>query len=114
MTSQFKRSGSKHFLGHDIDELPVQRELWEAMIHPEDLAYFRAHRSYDTTRGHNVVIEYRVRHRDGYYVRVRGMGITLTDGDGKPTRRISFMQQVGDLGETGDTIPARAFHGFQD
>ena len=91
---RLKRFGTDRLLGYRDEELGATREDWEARIHPDDLSHFRAHRSADDMRGHSTVIEYRVRHKDGHYVLLRGAGITLSDGDGKPTRRISFLQQV--------------------
>jgi diguanylate cyclase len=93
-TGRIRRYGIDRLLGYRSEELGTTREEWETMIHPDDLAHFRAHRSADDMRGHRAVIEYRVRHKDGHYVRLRGAGVTLSDGDGKPMRRTSFMQQV--------------------
>jgi PAS domain S-box-containing protein len=94
ITGRLKRFGSDRLLGYRSEEIGITQEDWEAMVHPDDLTHFRAHRSADDMRGHSTVIEYRVRHKDGHYVPVRGAGITLCDGSGRPTRRISFLQQV--------------------
>jgi PAS domain S-box-containing protein len=93
-TGRFKRFGSERLLGYGGEELGTSMQEWEAVVHPDDLAHFRVHRSVDSVRGHSAVIEYRMRHKDGHYVRVRGAGVTLTDGDGKPSKRISFLQSV--------------------
>jgi PAS domain S-box-containing protein len=93
-TGRFKRFGSERLLGYGSDELGTSMQDWEAVVHPDDLAHFRVHRPADSIRGHSAVIEYRMRHKDGHYVRVRGAGVTLTDGDGKPSKRISFLQSV--------------------
>jgi PAS domain S-box-containing protein len=102
-TGRLRRFGSDRLLGYRSEELGTAREHWEAVVHPDDLALFRAHRSADDMRGHSTVIEYRVRHKDGHYVLLRGAGITLSDGNGKPTRRISFLQQVHAAQDRGES-----------
>jgi PAS domain S-box-containing protein len=94
ITGRLKGFGSERLLGYRSEELGTVMREWEAEIHPDDVALFRAYRSAHSIQGHSTVIEYRVRHKHGHYVRVRGAGVTITDGDGKPSRRISFLQAV--------------------
>jgi PAS domain-containing protein len=112
LTGHLKRYGGEHLLGYRNGELPVKRELWEAILHPDDLAKFRAHRGEENVSGHTDVIEYRVRHRAGHYLRLRSAGVTMTDHDGRPVRRISFLQQVRTGADAAEGLPSRlpGFH----
>jgi PAS domain S-box-containing protein len=93
-SGNLKRYGGEALLGYGSGEMPVRREVWAQMLHPDDRENFYANRGDDDVRGHDTVIEYRVQHRDGHYVRLRSAGATIRDEEGKPLRRISFLQEV--------------------
>jgi PAS domain-containing protein len=94
VSGRVNRFGSERLIGFSSAELGHSREEWVARIYPEDVARFNAMRPVDSIEGHTSVIEYRVKHKDGRWVWLRGSGVTLTDGNGKPTRRIGFLQAV--------------------
>jgi two-component system CheB/CheR fusion protein len=90
------RFGTEHLLGYRNDELGTTREEWMAKIHPEDVPRFMALRPAHTTEGHSEVVEYRMRHKAGHWLWLRGSGITLTDGNGRPTRRVGFLRHIAE------------------
>jgi PAS domain S-box-containing protein len=111
ITGNLKRYGGERLLGYPNGEIPIRRDVWAEMLHPDDAAHFTAHRAEHDVRGHNDVIEYRVRHRDGHYVQLRSAGVTLTDQDGKPVRRISFLQEIRSCDHaSSDLPPLLGFH----
>jgi PAS domain S-box-containing protein len=94
VTEKFSSFGMDRLLGYTPDEMGDSREKWIALIHPQDMAAFSAVRPDNQPKGHIAVFEYRIRHKEGHWVWLRGSGVTLTDEDGKPRRRIGFMQYI--------------------
>jgi PAS domain-containing protein len=88
------RFGLEATLGYQDDEVPLTHEAWLALLHPDDIARFRAARPLDRTSGCAADLEYRVRHKSGHWVRLCDRGITLTGDDGRPSRRVGFLQSV--------------------
>lgn len=74
-------------LGYEVDELPTGASLWEHIVHPDDR--LRVNRTFDQvikTDSDTYEIEFRLQHKDGYYVPVLSRGFILRDADGKPVR----------------------------
>jgi PAS domain S-box-containing protein len=94
VSGHVKRFGAERVLGYDGEELGHSREKWVERMHPEDVARFNAARPRESTEGHSSPLEYRMKHKAGHWIWLRGAGITLTDGNGKPTRRIGFVQAI--------------------
>jgi PAS domain-containing protein len=57
---------------------------------------FLALRPADTSEGHSEVIEYRMRHKAGHWLWLRGSAVTLTDSNGRPTRRVGFLRRIAE------------------
>ncbi len=100
-SGQLKRYGGERLLGYPNGETAIHREVWETVLHPDDVAHFNAYRDQHNVNGHKDVIEYRVRHQAGHYVRLRSAGVTFTDSEGRPARRISFLQPIDGAAEAG-------------
>jgi PAS domain S-box-containing protein len=94
VSGRVNRFGCERLIGYRSDELGHGRDEWVARMHPDDVARFNDMRPVDTVDGHSVVIEYRIMHKAGHWMWLRGSGVTLTDGNGKPTRRIGFLQAI--------------------
>jgi PAS domain S-box-containing protein len=94
ITGRVNRFGSERLLGYNNEELGHSRERWLEKMHPDDVARFNVARPLDSAEGHSSVLEYRVKHKAGHWIWLRGAGVTLTDGNGRPTRRIGFLQAV--------------------
>lgn len=88
------RFGLEGVLGYRDDEIELLRDHWFALMHPDDVVRFQAARPLDSIAGHAEDLEYRVRHKSGHWVRVRDRGVTVASADGRPTRRVGFIQCV--------------------
>jgi PAS domain S-box-containing protein len=78
----------KRMLGYDDHEIEPHVSAWEKLLHPDDherarelnAAVVRGERAYEA--------EFRLRHRDGYYVDVLSRGLPLRREPGGPVVRI--------------------------
>ena len=83
-------------LGYWPAEVPPTIEWWIEQIHPED----RSILADPTTNGadlHDLVLEYRVRHRQGHYLDVMDRRVVLRLPSGAPTRIVGCIQDVTPL-----------------
>ncbi|MFN5513739.1 MAG: PAS domain S-box protein, partial [Cyanobacteriota bacterium] len=71
-------------LGYEAGELNSDLEIWQSLIHPEDLeGVNRAFEAVLAPGGLDAVeLEYRLRHREGHYISVLSRGYTLRDAQG--------------------------------
>ncbi len=84
-------------VGYNPTEKPLTFEVWETLVHPEDLARYRE--SWDVQlRGEKAFIdpEYRIRMADGSWrwIYARSRGFTANDQPGVPTRIIGTIQDI--------------------
>jgi len=80
----------KEMLGYSDDEFANDAEEWMSRIHPEDLhLVMKTDQDYFYKKQANHQVEYRIRHKDGYYIWVldRGMVVSRTP-EGLPARVI--------------------------
>lgn len=89
-----QRFGAEGVIGYQPDEIALTREAWLALVHPDDLALFLAARPLDNSLDCADELEYRVRHKAGHWVRVRDRGVTVATDNGRPARRVGFVQAV--------------------
>jgi diguanylate cyclase (GGDEF)-like protein/PAS domain S-box-containing protein len=76
-----------HMLGYTTEDTPSGPGLWEALIHPQDLAVVQGlqqqlHHTGDTVTS----LELRLRHKQGHYVPVLSRGFVSRDESGWPVR----------------------------
>jgi len=78
----------KRMLGYDDDEIEPNVSAWERLLHPDD--HGRARELYEgVARGERTYeAEFRLRHKDGYYVDVLSRGLPLRREPGGPVVRI--------------------------
>ena len=78
----------KQMLGYGDDEIEPSISAWERLVHPDDRATAdRAHQS--VTRGQPTYeAEFRLRHKEGYYVHVLSRGFPVRLDPGGPVIRI--------------------------
>ncbi len=74
-------------LGYQMEELPVDSSTWVRQLHPDDKsrALSQLQSWLDADRD-SFEFEFRLRHKDGHYVRVLCRGFVLRDHDGRPLR----------------------------
>lgn len=74
-------------LGYEPNALEVGDELWESLVHPDDL--LKVNQAFDDiVKGDSDTyeIEFRMRHKEGHYVPVLSRGFILRDAHGAPLR----------------------------
>jgi PAS domain S-box-containing protein len=74
-------------LGYEMEELPVDSRTWSRLLHADDqsaaLSQLQARLDSDVE---SFELEFRLRHKDGHYVRVLCRGFVLRDAEGQPVR----------------------------
>jgi diguanylate cyclase (GGDEF)-like protein/PAS domain S-box-containing protein len=99
-------------IGYLPGDLEHTLSTWLARVHPEDSALLdtaiQAHLNGVTVR---LALEYRVRHKNGYYLWVLTRGQAVYDGDGKPCRLVGSQS---DITERKNSEHLRAFHALHD
>ncbi len=75
----------KQMLGYAEHEITNHRQEWEQRIHPNDLEQVKLN-IYDYLQGNisEYATEYRLQHKDGYYLWILSRGILLRDVHGTP------------------------------
>ncbi len=85
--------GCESILGHTAEELQGDLSKWRAMVHPDDLPAFSAEVEATAKTRQPFHLEYRVRHKDGTYLRVEDDGHTITDAHGHE-RIVGFVKNI--------------------
>jgi PAS domain S-box-containing protein len=75
-------------LGYTTGELENSHQVWQNLIHPEDVDQVNRvlHQSLFNPDQEISEVEYRLRHKDGHYVPVLARGYTLRNDLGQPVR----------------------------
>ena len=85
----------REILGLSPAEGPLARDLWFALVHPDDLDALKKHfESVIRGRADRAAWEHRMRHADGSYRRVQTRCMAARDATGLPTRVIGSMTDV--------------------
>lgn len=85
-------------LGFDasVDENIDNVEWWMSRIHPDDRPHAQAVIDRALQKEKQYEVEYRVKHRDGYYVSVWDRGIIERDAAGKAVRVVGSAQDISE------------------
>ena len=83
-------------LGYQPDEFPSTVEAWQEKVHPDDLVRVRETFIAQIRQGNeHIDIEYRLRHKAGYYLWIRGRGRVIEyEADGKIARILGTNSDV--------------------
>ncbi|MCX8281009.1 PAS domain-containing protein [Phyllobacterium sp. 0TCS1.6C] len=86
----------KRMLGYRPEELGDRSDLWLTLIHPDDrLRAVESGERHVKGLSDSVETEFRLRHKDGYWVWVLDRGrVVEWDADGKPTRMIGVQTDI--------------------
>jgi PAS domain S-box-containing protein len=95
-SSRVARLGTENMLGTTDEQVGAMRGDWIARIHPEDAVRFTALRAEHCPPGGTQEIDYRVRHQQGHWVHVWDRAVVVAEENGRPLRRIGFVQNVTD------------------
>ncbi|MGG6264514.1 PAS domain-containing protein [Leptolyngbya sp. AN03gr2] len=89
--------GLADVVGYSPEEAEPTVEWWRDRIHPDDLASFDREEFFERMRDQDRFEgEYRIRHRDGYYVWVQERGIVLRDANRRPIRMVGNTIDISD------------------
>jgi len=87
----------KQMLGYQDWELPNQPEVWEHLVHPDDLPHAKAAVDRHLRKhSHSYQAEYRIRCKDGTWKWVLARGKAIWDEEGRPVRMIGAHADVSD------------------
>jgi two-component system, sensor histidine kinase and response regulator len=86
----------EEMLGYGVGELSKSREIYRAMIHPEDRETVRAIVQNHLEHGAIYDVEYRARHKAGHYEWVRSRAQSERAADGTPLRVAGSTQLITD------------------
>ncbi|MBW4602967.1 MAG: PAS domain-containing protein [Calothrix sp. FI2-JRJ7] len=79
--------GLMELVGYASSEAEPTAQWWRQLIHPDDINYINDEKLTTILESkHRYTNEYRVRHKQGYYVWVQEQGIILRDANGQPVR----------------------------
>jgi PAS domain S-box-containing protein len=85
---------TERILGEPPSEITGGRAEWEARVHPDDLAAFRAETARVVETKDPLHLEYRIRRADGEYVCVRDEGFFVRQSAGERPRVVGFVVDV--------------------
>lgn len=87
-------------LGYQVGELTPTEATWMALLHPEDRARVLAYGSdYRANPLGSYELEFRLRHKQGYWVDILSRAILVRDGQGAPVLPHLLIGTHMDLGE---------------
>jgi diguanylate cyclase (GGDEF)-like protein/PAS domain S-box-containing protein len=76
-----------HMLGYETDELQSDAELWQNLVHPDDLEFIKEDLRNALNSGQSMhAVEFRLRHKDGHYVPILERSFISRNKDGKVIR----------------------------
>ncbi|MDD1612664.1 MAG: diguanylate cyclase, partial [Methylococcaceae bacterium] len=76
-----------HMLGYDMNELQSNAELWQGLVHPDDIDFIQEDLRKALNSGQKMhAVEFRLRHRDGHYVPILERSFISRNEDGKVLR----------------------------
>ncbi len=83
-------------LGYEKDELPQELETWTSLQHPDDSSKsLRSVQEVIKNREESFEIEFRMRHKNGSYLWIRGMGRAVSfDTEGNTTRLTGIHEDI--------------------
>ncbi|MDX2132373.1 MAG: PAS domain S-box protein [Planctomycetota bacterium] len=86
--------GLREVLGYEESDVPSTAAWWYAQVHPDDVA--RVRREIEETTGSACTVEYRVRHRDGRWLRLQDRCVISRDASGAAARVVGCTVDVTD------------------
>jgi PAS domain S-box-containing protein len=91
----WRSAGLRRILGWEIDEVAPTMEAWAALLHPMDRERLKTEQDPDFFEDNdNYVMEYRVKHKAGFYVWVLDSGRVFRDTSGAIIRRAGVIIDI--------------------
>jgi PAS domain S-box-containing protein len=86
--------GLFEMLGYQPEEAEPTNAWWRQQVHPDDRERFTQHWQETLVQGDRFVIEYQLRHKDGYYLHVLDRGMLVRDDAGRLVRVVGSCQDI--------------------
>jgi two-component system, cell cycle sensor histidine kinase and response regulator CckA len=94
-TNHFRLDGAiQEILGYDASNLRSDLSAWSELVHPDDIVAFAAEIQHVVKAGGVFRLRYRVRHRNGSYVPVEGVGQFVREVSSGPARMVGFVTEI--------------------
>lgn len=101
----WRSAGLTRILGWQPEEVAPNAEGWAAIQHPIDKARLKTLKDPDFLQANdNYVMEYRLRHKDGYYVWVLDSGRVFRDESGTILRQAGVIIDISARKKVADTL----------
>lgn len=84
----------REVLGFERQELDGPIQIWEGLLHPDDAQEVLPRLATACESGAKFDMDYRLRHKDGYYVYVHDSGIFKPGEDGRPAQMLGIIQDI--------------------
>lgn len=81
-------------LGVDPEAFVPRSSTFFERVHPDDRESIEQRLTAHLERGEPYVVQHRIRHEDGRYLKVQGHGVAQRDATGKPLRLIGIMRDL--------------------
>ncbi|HSI15646.1 MAG TPA: PAS domain-containing protein [Chthoniobacter sp.] len=95
LTNEVAYAGdTERMIGYTIPELAGGLERFRKLIHPEDLEIFNLQVQRVTATRDPFQLQFRVRHRDGFYIYIEAKGYFFLDRLGQIVRMVGFFADV--------------------
>lgn len=98
----------QELLGYAEDELEVEFETFEALLHPDDRAQTRAAIEAHLTQGEPYSVEHRLLAKSGEYRWHSARGQALWDEAGQPVRMVGITSDITDRKQAEEELEQRA------
>ncbi|BAY40929.1 multi-sensor signal transduction histidine kinase [Nostoc sp. NIES-2111] len=89
-----RTEGLTRILGYFSEEVPPTLEWWQKQIHPEDKETLIQQFQAIPVNQNLYAFEYRVRHKNNYYIHVLDQGVITRNQDGQPVRIIGSTTDI--------------------
>ncbi|MEQ9234828.1 PAS domain S-box protein [Coleofasciculus sp. E2-BRE-01] len=108
-TNRVERTdGLTNILGYSLSEAEPTVNWWRDRIHPDDVQRMDQETATALSQGDSYHVEYRVLHKNNYYIHILDQGLVVTrDDQGHPIRVIGSTIDISDRQHTKATLKQR-------
>lgn len=95
-----RTQGLTKLLGYTLEETEPTSGWWRSHIHPDDLQQVEQEFTESLAQGDRFCTQYRVRHKDGYYLWVEDRGLAVRDHNHQIIRIVGITTDISDRKQT--------------
>ncbi len=101
---------TQDILGYAATAITENSNFWLDRIHPDDVAYVLAHHRFVVSTRSTQSIEYRFRHRQGYYIWLRDQMTIVRDKDGNSIELVGAIANITEHRNFEEKLRANTIH----